>query len=78
MKKRALYINLIGLWTILSITMCIGLVIFAKYKDCDPIRSNQVKSAEQVLHRFKYLKNKKKQFYDFYYILTKAISAFCY
>ncbi len=48
-SKRALYINLVGLWLILFTTIFMGLIIYAKYQFCDPIGiSDEVKSEESV------------------------------
>jgi Na+/proline symporter len=41
-----------GLILDLSLTLSIGLVIFAKYYTCDPILSKQIKSSEQLFPLF--------------------------
>lgn len=48
LTHRALYWNLLGLWAILWLTLSLGLVIFTKYSDCDPILNKEVANAEQV------------------------------
>ena len=45
---RALWYNLIGFWIILSLTLTLGLVIFAKYQSCDPVLSGKIQNPEQV------------------------------
>jgi len=45
---RALYFNLIGLIFILSLCCGVGLVIFAKYYACDPVKLGLIKQADQV------------------------------
>ena len=38
MARRALLINLVGLVVLMLVTSFAGLVIYAKYYDCDPVR----------------------------------------
>lgn len=45
---RAIYLNIPGLVLSLVITTGCGLVIYAKYSQCDPVSLKQVKSADQV------------------------------
>jgi hypothetical protein len=47
-RFRALYFNLIGLICILSLCCGVGLVIFAKYYACDPVRIGLIKQSDQV------------------------------
>jgi len=46
--SRAIWLNLAGLWCILSLTLAIGMLIFAKYQTCDPILNKEIKMGEQV------------------------------
>ncbi|NXJ78717.1 SC5A8 protein, partial [Trogon melanurus] len=47
--KLSLYINLVGLWVILtSATMC-GLSLYSIYKDCDPWTSKKVSAFDQLM-----------------------------
>jgi sodium-dependent multivitamin transporter 6 len=41
-----------GLILVLSLTLSIGLVIFAKYFSCDPILNQQIKTSEQLFPLF--------------------------
>lgn len=50
--KKAIWWNLVGLWCILSLTLSIGLLIFAKYQSCDPILNNQINLGEQLFPLF--------------------------
>lgn len=45
---RALYFNLVGLICILSLCCGVGLVIFAKYYACDPVKLGLIKQSDQV------------------------------
>ena len=45
---RALFWNLLGLLAILSLSLAIGLVMFAKYHDCDPLSTGRIQISEQV------------------------------
>ncbi|XP_061426775.1 sodium/iodide cotransporter-like isoform X1 [Lethenteron reissneri] len=50
--RRALFVNLVGLWVIVcSAGMC-GLVMFALYKDCDPLQAGLVTAADQLMPYF--------------------------
>ncbi|XP_009863490.1 PREDICTED: sodium-coupled monocarboxylate transporter 1, partial [Apaloderma vittatum] len=47
--KLSLYINLVGLWVILtSATLC-GLSLYSIYKDCDPWTSKKVSAFDQLM-----------------------------
>ena len=46
--SRALYFNLVGLLCILSLCCGVGLVIFAKYYACDPVKLGLIKQTDQV------------------------------
>jgi len=52
MARRALLINLIGLVILMLVSSFAGLVIYAKYSDCDPIRSKIVKAGDQLFPLF--------------------------
>ncbi|XP_053575790.1 sodium-coupled monocarboxylate transporter 1-like [Bombina bombina] len=47
--KLSLYINLIGLWAILACAVLCGLILFSKYKDCDPWTSNLISAPDQLM-----------------------------
>lgn len=51
-SQSVIWINLPGLSLLLTITCVIGLAIYAKYKDCDPLKSKQVTSADQLFPLF--------------------------
>lgn len=46
---RAIFWNLIGLIGIFSLTLSLGMVMFAKYHDCDPLTTKRVSMSEQVV-----------------------------
>uniref|UniRef100_A0A8C4RAV3 Solute carrier family 5 member 5 n=2 Tax=Eptatretus burgeri TaxID=7764 RepID=A0A8C4RAV3_EPTBU len=46
--RWALFINLAGLWTVVGSAVCCGLVMFAFYKDCDPIKARILSATDQV------------------------------
>ncbi len=50
--KRALVINFVGLVIIMFLTFFTGLLVYAKFYDCDPLRSNQVSNSDQILPLF--------------------------
>lgn len=52
MARRALWINLIGLTFLMLISSFAGLVIYAKYADCDPVRSGVVSAGDQLFPLF--------------------------
>ena len=45
---RAVYLNIPGLIALLVVTVGCGLVIYAKYVGCDPVKLKRVQSADQV------------------------------
>ncbi|XP_075065348.1 sodium-coupled monocarboxylate transporter 1-like isoform X2 [Mixophyes fleayi] len=47
--KLSLYINLIGLWVILTCAVLSGLIIYSVYKDCDPWTSKLVSAPDQLM-----------------------------
>lgn len=47
--NRALYVNLPGLTALLTICCLCGCVVFAEYKDCDPIQQGRIQSKDQLL-----------------------------
>uniref|UniRef100_A0A6A7FWQ0 Sodium-coupled monocarboxylate transporter 1-like n=2 Tax=Hirondellea gigas TaxID=1518452 RepID=A0A6A7FWQ0_9CRUS len=52
MARRALWINLVGLVILMLVSSFAGLVIYAKYKDCDPLRSGIVTAGDQLFPLF--------------------------
>ncbi|XP_049270247.1 sodium-coupled monocarboxylate transporter 1 [Rhipicephalus sanguineus] len=46
--RRAMWINLLGVIGLQSALCYVGLVIFTRYNDCDPISTRQVAAADQV------------------------------
>ncbi|KAI4902978.1 hypothetical protein NFI96_000541 [Prochilodus magdalenae] len=46
---EALYVNLLGLCTTVSLAMLSGLTMYSIYKDCDPLKNKDVKSSDQLL-----------------------------
>ncbi|CAF2311802.1 unnamed protein product [Rotaria sp. Silwood2] len=50
--KLALLFNLVGLIFILSLCCGVGLVMFAKYYACDPLRTGVIKQADQLYPLF--------------------------
>ncbi|XP_054708332.1 sodium-coupled monocarboxylate transporter 1-like [Uloborus diversus] len=47
--RIAIWLNLPGLGTIVSVTTLAGLLIYSKYHDCDPIKTKQVSAPDQLL-----------------------------
>ncbi|NXA54181.1 SC5A8 protein, partial [Nothocercus julius] len=47
--KLSLYINLVGLWVILTCAVLCGLVLYSLYKDCDPWTSKQISAPDQLM-----------------------------
>ena len=47
--SRAIYYNLAGLWFLLILTLFVGMTIFTKYQDCDPLSNKDIKAGEQVI-----------------------------
>lgn len=45
---RALLINQLGLFLIVSSAACCGIVMFAVYMDCDPLLSGRISAPDQV------------------------------
>ncbi|XP_075534774.1 sodium-coupled monocarboxylate transporter 1-like [Dermacentor variabilis] len=50
--RRAMWVNLMGVIALQSLLCYVGLVIFARYSDCDPISTRQVTAADQVTQVF--------------------------
>ncbi|KFM71628.1 Sodium-coupled monocarboxylate transporter 2, partial [Stegodyphus mimosarum] len=50
--RIAIWLNLPGLGTIVTVTTLAGLLIYAKYHDCDPIKTKQVSAPDQLLPLF--------------------------
>ncbi|KAG8439458.1 hypothetical protein GDO86_005608 [Hymenochirus boettgeri] len=47
--KMSLYVNLLGLWAILSCAVLSGLAMFSIYKDCDPWTAKFVSAPDQLM-----------------------------
>ncbi|NWX89585.1 SC5A8 protein, partial [Nothoprocta pentlandii] len=47
--KLSLYINLVGLWVILTCAVLCGLVLYSIYKNCDPWTSKQISAPDQLM-----------------------------
>ncbi|XP_063783898.1 sodium-coupled monocarboxylate transporter 1-like [Pseudophryne corroboree] len=47
--KLSLYMNLIGLWAILTCAVLSGLILFSRYKDCDPWTAKRVSAPDQLM-----------------------------
>ncbi|CAL4140451.1 unnamed protein product, partial [Meganyctiphanes norvegica] len=52
MARRALWINLVGLSALMIICSYGGMVIYAKYWDCDPIKSGTISKGDQLFPLF--------------------------
>ncbi|KAL3207564.1 hypothetical protein MRX96_010048 [Rhipicephalus microplus] len=46
--RRAMWMNLLGVIALQSALCYVGLVIFTRYNDCDPVSTRQVAAADQV------------------------------
>lgn len=46
--RRALLVNQVGLFCIVSSAVACGLVMFALYKDCDPLLAGYISAPDQV------------------------------
>ncbi|XP_073507569.1 sodium-coupled monocarboxylate transporter 1 isoform X1 [Phyllobates terribilis] len=47
--KMSLYVNLVGLWAILSCAVLSGLAMYSIYKDCDPWTAKFVSAPDQLM-----------------------------
>ncbi|XP_068128905.1 sodium-coupled monocarboxylate transporter 1 [Hyperolius riggenbachi] len=47
--KMSLYVNLVGLWAILTCAVFCGLAMYSVYKDCDPWTANLVSAPDQLM-----------------------------
>ncbi|XP_051857700.1 sodium-coupled monocarboxylate transporter 1-like [Antechinus flavipes] len=47
--KMSLYINLIGLWAILTCAVFCGLALYSRYHDCDPWTAKKVSALDQLM-----------------------------
>ncbi|XP_066266079.1 sodium-coupled monocarboxylate transporter 1-like isoform X1 [Branchiostoma lanceolatum] len=45
----ALYLNVVGLWLIVTLATLCGLVLYAFYKDCDPIVAGYIRTSDQLM-----------------------------
>lgn len=56
--RRALLVNQVGLFCIVSSAVACGLVMFVLYKDCDPLLAGHISAPDQVrLHRIRPLEH---------------------
>ncbi|XP_012519436.1 PREDICTED: sodium-coupled monocarboxylate transporter 1 [Propithecus coquereli] len=46
---KSLYINLLGLWVILTCSVFCGLALYSRYKDCDPWTTKKVSAVDQLM-----------------------------
>lgn len=49
--SRSLYINLVGLWSILLCSVFAGMCLFSVYKKCDPWTARRVSQPDQVARK---------------------------
>ncbi|KAK8756280.1 hypothetical protein V5799_001013 [Amblyomma americanum] len=49
---EAMWVNLAGVVVLQTVLCYVGLVIFARYSDCDPISVKEVTAADQVTHLY--------------------------
>ncbi|XP_005374605.1 PREDICTED: sodium-coupled monocarboxylate transporter 1 [Chinchilla lanigera] len=47
--KLSLYINLLGLWAILTCSVFCGLALYSRYHDCDPWTAKKVSAEDQLM-----------------------------
>lgn len=47
--KLSLYINLLGLWAILTCSVFCGLCLYSRYHDCDPWTAKKVSAEDQLM-----------------------------
>ncbi|XP_004676541.1 PREDICTED: sodium-coupled monocarboxylate transporter 1 [Condylura cristata] len=47
--KMSLYINLLGLWAILTCSVFCGLALYSRYHDCDPWTDKKVSAPDQLM-----------------------------
>ncbi|KAJ7399733.1 Sodium-coupled monocarboxylate transporter 2 [Pitangus sulphuratus] len=50
--KLALYLNLVGLWTVLACAVFCGLVMYSHYKSCDPWTADFISAPDQLMPYF--------------------------
>ncbi|XP_074086498.1 sodium-coupled monocarboxylate transporter 2 isoform X2 [Macrotis lagotis] len=50
--KVALYLNLVGLWTILICAVFSGLIMYSHFKDCDPWTAGIISAPDQLMPYF--------------------------
>ncbi|CAL8121840.1 unnamed protein product [Orchesella dallaii] len=50
--KRALIINFVGLIIIVALCFFTGLIMFAKYSDCDPLTAEEIEKSDQLVPYF--------------------------
>ncbi|KAM6153309.1 sodium-coupled monocarboxylate transporter 1 [Erethizon dorsatum] len=47
--KLSLYVNLLGLWAILTCSVLCGLALYSRYHDCDPWTAKKVSAEDQLM-----------------------------
>ncbi|ETE58630.1 Sodium-coupled monocarboxylate transporter 1, partial [Ophiophagus hannah] len=47
--KLSLYLNLVGLWIILTCAVLCGLIMYSVFKDCDPLTAKCVAASDQLM-----------------------------
>lgn len=47
--KLSLYLNMVGLWTTVSLAMFAGFTMYSVYKYCDPLSNGDVNTSDQLL-----------------------------
>lgn len=47
--KLSLYVNLVGLWVILTCSVFCGLALYSRYRHCDPWTSKKVSEVDQLM-----------------------------
>ncbi|NP_663398.2 sodium-coupled monocarboxylate transporter 1 [Mus musculus] len=47
--KLSLYVNLVGLWVILTCSIFCGLALYSRYRECDPWTSKKVSAIDQLM-----------------------------
>ncbi|XP_033619391.1 sodium-coupled monocarboxylate transporter 1 [Fukomys damarensis] len=47
--KLSLYVNLVGLWAILTCSVFCGLALYSRYRDCDPWTAKKVSAEDQLM-----------------------------
>lgn len=48
---RALLVNQLGLWFVVGSAALCGIVMFALYSNCDPLKAGYISEPDQVIHQ---------------------------